>query len=283
MSKMKVFSPIYNKNKFLKKILRFLIFNFYHGITSPFRKFFTTVETKNRYLAQLNVISEVHKKTFSKYKNINNGKDIVIVATGPSLNKFQPFKKALYIGVNKACLFDKIQLDYFFAIDYLVTKNYINSLLEYKNKNLKIFLGVHPQKSFNFSEIKSLTIMPESQILKLNANKFYVYTKYPSYGVNFNTEIDKTWLVEGGSCIFSAMQFALFTNPKRIYLVGCDCSSGYFDEKNSIIKPNKNLVKVWKELKKFAETYYPETEIISVNPVGLKGVFKDLYQDDEQR
>ena len=35
------------------------------------------------------------------------------------------------------------------------------------------------------------------------------------------------------------------------------------------------------EIKKFVETYYPETEIISVNPVGLKGIFKDLYQEKE--
>ena len=33
----------------------------------------------------------------------------------------------------------------------------------------------------------------------------------------------------------------------------------------------------WKELKRFAEVYYPTTEIISVNPVGLRGMFKDLY------
>ena len=77
------------------------------------------------------------------------------------------------------------------------------------------------------------------------------------------------------------MQFALFTNPKRIYIVGCDCSSGYFNEETKEIKPNKMLVKSWKELKKFVEIYYPETEIISVNPVGLKGLFKDLYQDGE--
>ena len=74
------------------------------------------------------------------------------------------------------------------------------------------------------------------------------------------------------------MQFALFTNPRRIYLVGCDCSSGYFDGTATPL-PNEHLVGLWKEIKKFAEIYYPETEIICVNPVGLKGVFKDLVQE----
>ena len=39
-------------------------------------------------------------------------------------------------------------------------------------------------------------------------------------------------------------------------------------------------VEFWKELQKFAQTYYPETEIISVNPVGLRGIFTDLDQKD---
>ena len=32
-------------------------------------------------------------------------------------------------------------------------------------------------------------------------------------------------------------------------------------------------------MKKFAEVYYPETEIISVNPIGLKGLFRDVYTE----
>ncbi len=32
-------------------------------------------------------------------------------------------------------------------------------------------------------------------------------------------------------------------------------------------------------MKGFAKTYYPETEIISVNPVGLKGLFHDVYTE----
>ena len=43
-------------------------------------------------------------------------------------------------------------------------------------------------------------------------------------------------------------------------------------------KNNKPLLDKWEEIKAFALTYYPETEIISINPVGLKGIFKDVYQ-----
>jgi len=32
-------------------------------------------------------------------------------------------------------------------------------------------------------------------------------------------------------------------------------------------------------VKKFAALHYPDTEIISVNPVGLKGMFHDMYTE----
>ena len=169
-----------------------------------------------------------------------------------------------------------IKLDYFFAIDYFAAKDCI----EYSKNfpKLQKFFGVGPKYHYGFKEYSfPEAIIPESVILNCNAKKFFTYTKYPINPAPFNVDIDKTWLVDGGSCIFSAMQFALFTNPKRIYLVGCDCSSGYFDGKKGA--DCSYLIKTWKELKKFAEIYYPETEIVSVNPVGLKGLFTDLYQD----
>lgn len=267
-----------NKHSLFKAFCKFVGYYLYPKLTIPFRLMLRTLPMQDWYLAQLNVVTEVHKETFKGYKNIYAGRDIAIIATGNSLKNYQPIENVINIGVNKACLYDKCQLDYFFATDYLNTKNYLDTLLDYPNKDLKKFIGIHPAQIFGFSEIKSRTIMPESKILKLGAKKYYLYTKCPHYNCKFNTEIDKTWLVEGGSVVFSAIQFALFTNPRRIYLVGCDCSSGHFDENVVKISPNKDLVRVWKELKKFADIYYPETEIISVNPVGLKGLFKDLNQ-----
>ena len=73
--------------------------------------------------------------------------------------------------------------------------------------------------------------------------------------------------------------FALWTNPKKIYLVGCDCSGGYFDDLKFKISRGK-LIKSWKKVGRFAKLNYPDTEIISVNPIGLKGLFKDVYTKD---
>jgi len=84
-----------------------------------------------------------------------------------------------------------------------------------------------------------------------------------------------------GSVVFSAIEFALWTNPKRIFLVGCDCTStGHFDNATDKTGLPTSMRATYVKLKGFAHTYYPDTEIISVNPVGLKGLFRDWYQKD---
>ena len=62
-----------------------------------------------------NSVSFLHKQTFLKYKNINAGKNVVLLATGPSLNDFKPIKDAIYMGVNKAYSYTGVQLDYLFV------------------------------------------------------------------------------------------------------------------------------------------------------------------------
>ena len=84
------------------------------------------------------------------------------------------------------------------------------------------------------------------------------------------------------STIFVPIQFALWTNPRRLFLVGCDCSHGghfYTTAQNNELCIDK-IYEGYLNLKKFAARYYPQTEIISVNPVGLKGLFKDWNQKD---
>lgn len=92
---------------------------------------------------------------------------------------------------------------------------------------------------------------------------------------SFNFDIDILPLPDFTSVVFSAMAFALWTCPKRIYLVGCDCSKGHFGTGKEDTISNEHLVRYWIKLKDFAKEYYPNTEIISINPVGLKGLFRE--------
>ena len=249
----------------LKIILLKFIKRCYAIPSSIIQNFIRTIHIQNIYISQANVVALTHQNTFSEYKNKYSNQEIVIIATGP--------------GVNKAIFFKKCNLNYYFSQDYNANKSYIDKLVQYKN--ITKFYGQLPVKYYGLNEVDiSRCILPESLILKHNAKKYYTYSKWPLNPLFFNPNIDKTWLADGGSVVFSAMQFALFTNPKKIYLVGCDCTAGHFDNPKKNINLS-NLIKSWKEIKKFAEIYYPDTEIISINPVGLKGIFKDLYQDVE--
>lgn len=251
----------------------------YKPISSFWQNIFRTRFQTDMYMAQVQVVSEVHKATFAKYKNIYLGKEVAIIGTGPSLNKYKFLPNAVInIGLNSAICNTNLKLDYLFVQDYSGLKKCL-SYIEKSEKVIK-FYGCIPYHFYGLKE-SSLkdSIIPESIINKHFANKYFVYCKYPYCPISFNPNIDYTWLADGGSVAFSAIQFALYTNPKRIYLIGCDCSNGYYNTANEKTKIDKKYLNSWKELKKFADTYYPDTEIISVNPVGLRGLFTDLEQE----
>lgn len=221
-----------------------------------------------------NIIRDLHSKTFPQFKNCHPDKDIVIVACGPSMAYYKPIKDAIHIGVNKAFKNENIKMDYIFIQDKLSIQNYIEELLAYP---AKIFMG-----SYILNGISWLykCKIPLKYMDYDNINYYY-----SDYGRNLLLPyLEYCSLMDFGSVAFPAAQFALYTNPKRLYIVGCDCSSGgYFDgSKNTNVK-NHNLsylIKDWQRFKLYAETYYPDVEIISINPVGLKGMFKDVYTQE---
>ena len=216
-------------------------------------------------------VYNLHQKTFGGYKNIYQGKDVVLLGSGPSLHNYQPIEGAITVGVNKTFLFDKVYLDYLFMHDYQAVKNYIGKSENYKNPYLKRFYG---------------GIIPESIVIRHNASRYYQHYmwdldyKMPSQGFPYDIMVEA--LNCYGSVVYAAMQFILYTNPKRIYIVGCDCAhTGYFDYSQPTVADNayEFVRRGWVKLKEFAEMYYPETEIISINPVGLKGLFTDVYTE----
>ena len=226
-------------------------------------------------------VNDLHQKVFPKYRNINTGKNVVLIAPGPSLNFYKPIENSIHIDVNRACLFDKVQLDYLFVIDYKVTKNFFNKIKSYPNckKFLGAFFNIGTDISIPFFEKEGQDI----ENYFIDCNNF-------DYQEKFYPDLSTSPLPSFWSVTFSALAFALWTNPKKLYLVGCDESDfesyEYFNGEKAILPDNVSGFKEnhkikhaqgWKELKRFAEVYYPTTEIISVNPVGLRGMFKDLY------
>lgn len=222
-----------------------------------------------------NFIQDMHKKTFTQFKNCNENKEIVIVATGPTMKDYIPIENAIHIGVNKAFKNDKIKFDYLFTIDNLVNKHYIEDFLNYPAKK---FLGTNSAKNGRHSYVKTSTI-------PLKYNKYPdVYNYVSDYPRNLcYPEITNFGLMDFNSVVFNAIHFAVYTHPKKIYLVGCDCSNtGYFDNSKQNSKlPEDKLLKGWKIFKEFQKLYYPDIEIISINPVGLKSMFEDIYTEEK--
>jgi hypothetical protein len=229
----------------------------------------------NRILERKLSTFYLHQQTFPQFKGINKGKDVVIIATGPSLTHFKPIDGAVYIGVNRAVQYDKVHYDYYFIQDYSgPTPQYIDEVCQYSD--CVKFIGLTTEDT-----APERTIPEEYRCGK---NIFAYRTDWENiknFKNRFSYDLATTALGCGGTVVLPALQFALWTHPKRIYLVGCDTTTaGYFD--NHINKANflntEKLKGKYKEMKAFAHQYYPDVEIISINPVGLKGIFKDEYQ-----
>lgn len=248
---------------------------------------------KNKYIERQYIEAVNHAasicnmKAFHDIKNINTDKEVVVCGAGPSLKKYQPLEKALHVALNRALLNEKIKFDWFIADDWDGIYFFKDQLQEYECKK---FLGYQPNGAIE-------RIIPESFRIDCEAKKYYTDSYIMSNGFNskFVCDIDMMAIGNMPNIALSAMQIILFTNPKRIYLVGCDASQGHFVQPDLIDKKtykrhekdlaaavsNDKVIKKWIELKKFAGALYPNTEIVSINPVGLRGIFRDVYQNKE--
>lgn len=212
-----------------------------------------------------------HPETFLKYKGLHKGKDIVVVGAGPTLNDYEPIAEAVHIGVNRTYLNKKLELDYLFMQDG-GPNNETDELTLYRKGNCRKFFGVHP--------LSSVSLISETYAAANEAERYYFFNPHPldSY-INPPVDLAIQPLTSSFSTVIPAFQFALWCRPRRIYIVGCDCSqAGYFAEDNHLQQalPVDGVIQEWQRMATFAKRHYPDVEIVSVNPVGLKGLFKDI-------
>ncbi len=232
----------------------------------------------NTQLTRAIEVCSLHQKVFPKYRNINIGKDIVVVGAGPTLNFYNGMENCIHIGVNKVFKYNKIDLDYSFLLDYNVGCSYIKELNKYRQGKCCKFYGQLLENYHPYS-------IPEIEAVESSAERYYVNESNYNMAEEFLYDISTQPLPCFFSVIFQALSFALWTNPKRIYLVGCDSDfSGHYDDTPMASDHpewqrqhrNRNM-DGWNKFQKFTRAYYPNTEIISINPIGLKGRFKDIY------
>lgn len=232
-------------------------------------------ETVAREVYAVNDVRILHKKTFEQFLNCHNSQYITIIGCGPTLKYYQNEADYINIALNKALFLEGVTFKYSFAQDATILKthpNYINEIL-LKGDCIK-FLGkyMHPE----MPQIPELTYNESNNIYRYYSAKRLWFS-----GISFSNyiypDISVHPLADFSSVSFAAMHFAAYTHPKRIYLVGLDtCNSGHYFAVKS--KYNfKDILFGYKKFKNFMKVFYPDTEIISVNPVGLKGMFKDVY------
>lgn len=227
-------------------------------------------------------IAFLHQRTFSEFKYKFKGKTVVLVGAGPTLNYYEPIKDAIHIGVNRTFLYEKIKFDYLFAIDKMGLETQDNSytdlFLNYQGNNCIKFIG--DQNCGAELQIPEGKLNPSIKRYKTTANFI------PS---RFVLDIESEPLGNFASVAFQAMQFILYGNPDKIYLVGMDTNvsiAGHFIgnkanlSNNQLFDSTLKCINIWKELKEFKNIHYPDTKIISVNPVGLKGIFNDTYTNN---
>ena len=144
----------------------------------------------------------------------------------------------------------------------------------YDYGNCTKFYGIIPENRLK-SLYPSCRLIPQSDFDKGNIKLFYLDDRIAN---QFAYDLTFEPLGDFGGTAFSAMQFLLWTNPEKIYIVGADCdnSKNIFYQQNTPVDYSYQI-EWWKKLKQFAADVYPQTEIISINPIGLKGIFKDIY------
>ncbi|MCI9508042.1 MAG: hypothetical protein HFF62_16015 [Oscillospiraceae bacterium] len=221
------------------------------------------------YACYANEIHDTHKATFSEFRACHRGQTVAVIASGPSLNYYTQIPGIPHIGMNASFLRSGLKLDYYFLYHYI--PEWRDALKQQK------FV-----KFFAYPNIFDTAEIPECFFEEANARRFFLNLS----GADIHGNIEYHPLMMFGSIVFPAIHFALYTRPQKLLLVGCDCTvENHFDGR-PVINHNSepDLGSMWiegyKEVKKFVTQHYPDTEIISINPVGLRGIFCDIYTEN---
>ncbi len=212
-----------------------------------------------------NSLAVRYNDAFQGYRGLYEGKDIYIVGCGPTEKYFNPIidENRVYIGVNRAYLDNKYSFNYLFAQDQM--EEGMSGFLTYRDSECVKFLAIIPHEEADYRISDCCSSMKTAIRYALAGKRM---GKIPM-------DISVEPVADLCGTVFSALQFALFTNPRRIYLIGFDCSEG-----NSFKKTNASYnyqLDGWLSIKKHLESLKKQDLVVSVNPIGLKGYFNDVY------
>lgn len=222
------------------------------------------------------VVADVHRNNLLPFKNAYTETSLAICGCGPTLNYYKQLPNVKHISLNRAFEKEELKYDYLFFWDYIgLTKNGEHTHQKIKEYPAKKFIG-----RFLNADLPQVS---EQQLKNLDAVTFYSSALHgfplPAWDNEIHYDIEHYPLMDFGSIAFGAFHFALYSGAKTIYLVGIDNTrAGYFskEHKQQFFR-TELILEGWKKVKRFCSIHYPDVQIISVNPVGLKGIFTDVY------
>lgn len=265
----------------LKKIMTpdYVMQRFMFYVTEKLNKLEISIEEQNEICA-------VNTATFEKYRNFFQGRKIVIVGSGPTVNYYNPITDAIHIGINYSWRNENIPFEFLFTNDMVANDKKVDIKMEQGFDRIKerVFIGIRPQY---LADSTYYDYPVDISLRKNNVSRFYLESIIA--GSNRQIQIYRDICrhpVAHFTTVFNAIHFALFTYPAELYLVGCDVSqTGHFYDgnKKTGFYDLKRIKFGYARMKAFAQHHYPETKIISINPVGLKGLFTDIYTDEYKK
>lgn len=216
------------------------------------------------------ILAQQINSGLAKYRGAFTDKDILIVGGGGSLKYFDKLpNNTINIGINHAFKLEHINFDYLFAQDDFPDKQNVEDFIKYKQDTCIKVLGIHPY-------ISNLSIK-NSTISRIKNKELYVLNNRRPSKALLPINISVEPFARYNGTVFAVLQFALFANAKRIYLAGFDCNISHMFHKEKEYLNLTQQFKYWKQFKEYKDVLYDNCEIISINPVGLKGLFKDVY------
>lgn len=233
---------------------------------------------RNTLALQHEVVATNHA-AFGPYRDAYLGRDVVVLASGPSLTHYEPIPGALHIGVNSLINQSRIPLDFYFAHDFGGKGGRPSIVAQFDEgkvpQGCRLFFGLKASMPNGGIEAS------QSLAARVGATRYFVS---PSPSRIIHSDIRFHPLADFFTITFAALHFALFTNPARLHLVGCDASFfGHFDgspqpeAEEQVRTFLAHRLTGYRRMRDFARTFYPETEIVSHNPVNLAGMFVDEH------
>ena len=229
-----------------------------------------------------------HKKIFKPYRGIHKDKPGIIFCTGPSLNDYKPIEchnEAIKFSMKSIVFKPEIaeQLDYYFCGDVNVrTIPHFEKIKELQCKKFTTLLINGEYSASDYEEVLAGVKAAPKKTRFWFTNDLAKELGCTGFAINRKSTFDmniENYPLFKVATVFPTLQFAIHTGCSPIYLVGSDCSNDWSyreDGERSRFKtfPDK-MIPQWKQVRKSLKLM--GVKIISINPVNLRGYFKDLY------